>query len=480
MFRPLNLPNFNQARVLICGDVMLDRYWHGDTSRISPEAPVPIVRIQDVTTCPGGAANVALNIVAIGAEASLIGVVGRDSEAEDLEAKLLQAGVEPILLRAEQQRTITKLRVMSQNQQLIRLDFEQSGLQDLESESLLLSFEQHLAHAQIVILSDYAKGTLARSADLIALARRRGLAVLVDPKLSDFNHYRGASLVTPNLKEFEIVVGHCASEAQIVERARNLLKSHDLGALLITRGKEGMSLVQADGEVLHIPSLAREVYDVTGAGDTVIGVLAASMAAGSSLVDAVSIANLAAGLVVAKSGTATVSQSELQRAVRHEYSHRGGVLKEAELLSMVADAKACGETVVMTNGCFDILHAGHVQYLQQAKNLGNRLIVAVNSDDSVRRLKGPERPMNSVSDRMQILAALEAVDAVIEFSEDTPARLIQAVLPDVLVKGGDYLPSQIAGAEAVVNNGGEVVILDFKEGCSTTGLIQKIREVDGV
>ncbi len=477
MLATLKLPTFNQARVLVCGDVMLDRYWYGDTSRISPEAPVPVVRVHEMKTCPGGAANVALNIAALGANVDLIGLVGDDAEADDLEQHLLKAVVSPFLLRLKHSSTITKLRVLSQNQQLLRLDFEQNSLRNAESEAVLLAqFKQHLPQAQVVILSDYAKGTLNRIPELIALSRQQNIPVLIDPKLSDFACYRGATLITPNLKEFEAVVGLCVDEAEIEKRARELMQTYEIDAFLITRGKDGMSLIQADAPAVHIASFAREVYDVSGAGDTVIGILAASLAAGSSLIDAVTIANLAAGLVVAKLGTATVSISELQQAIRHEYSHKGGILTPGQLVAMVAEVKAHGETIVMTNGCFDILHAGHVQYLQQAKNLGTRLIVAVNSDNSVRRLKGANRPLNAVENRMQILTALEAVDAVVEFDEDTPQALIEAVLPDILVKGGDYQPAKIAGAKAVIENGGKVIILDFKEGCSTTGLVKKIRE----
>ncbi|HYF98394.1 MAG TPA: bifunctional D-glycero-beta-D-manno-heptose-7-phosphate kinase/D-glycero-beta-D-manno-heptose 1-phosphate adenylyltransferase HldE [Coxiellaceae bacterium] len=475
MLTKLSLPPLNNVSVLVCGDVMLDRYWYGDTSRISPEAPVPVVHVHDMKTCPGGAANVALNIAAVGAQATLMGIVGNDVEASDLQQHLLAANVKPLLLKTDRQSTTTKLRVLSQNQQLIRLDFEHKHTQGLMKEELLAQFKQHLSYSQVVILSDYAKGVLSCAPELIALARAQGIPVLVDPKSLDFNCYRGANLITPNMREFEAVVGHCANNTELVGRATKLVNDYEIDALLVTRGKEGMSLIQKNGKATHIPSFARDVYDVSGAGDTVIGILAACMAAGSNLEDAAAIANLAAGLVVAKLGTATVSVSELQRAIRHQCSHQGGILTETELLQLVAEAKLHGETVVMTNGCFDILHSGHVQYLQQAKNLGDHLIVAVNTDDSVSRLKGPTRPLNSLEDRLQILVALEAVDAVVEFSEDTPLRLIEAVLPDVLVKGGDYTVNEIAGAEAVINNGGKVIILDFKEGRSTTRLIEKVK-----
>jgi len=475
MFSTLQLPDFSKVAVLVCGDVMLDRYWYGNTTRVSPEAPVPVVHVRDMETRPGGAANVALNIASIGASSTLLGVTGDDAEADDLHQKLLQAQVISALLRVSGQPTITKLRVLSQNQQLIRLDFEGDSPAD-NAKPLLTQFQKQLPKCQIVVLSDYAKGALANAPELIALARAAGIPVLVDPKLTDFSHYRGATVITPNLKEFEAVVGPCADDEALVEQALTLINRYELSALLVTRGKEGMILIEKNGEVLNIPTFAQSVYDVTGAGDTVIGILAASLASGLSLREAAVMANLAAGIVVAKLGAATVSVSELQSVIRKQYSHHGGILTEAELLVMVADVKARGEVVVMTNGCFDILHAGHVQYLQQAKNLGDRLIVAVNSDESVKRLKGAERPLNSLEDRMEILAALDVVDAVVSFSEDTPQRLIEAVLPNILVKGGDYQVHQIAGSEAVMKAGGQVIILDFKEGRSTSSLIEKIKE----
>lgn len=471
----LELPDFSKARILVCGDVMLDRYWYGDTSRVSPEAPVPVVHVQNMETRPGGAANVALNIASVGAAITLLGVVGDDPEANDLHHKLSEARVTCALLRVADHPTITKLRVLSQNQQLIRLDFEHKNVHAHANDDLITQFKEQLKHCHTLVLSDYAKGVLSQAPELIALARANHIPVLIDPKLADFSYYRGATLVTPNLKEFEAVVGRCENDEQLVERALALIKAHQFSALLVTRGKQGMILIQEGKEPVNIPTFARDVYDVTGAGDTVIGVLAASLASGSTLEEAAVIANLAAGLVVAKLGAATVSAPELRRAIRNEYSHQGGVLSEAELLQTVLDAKAHGETIVMTNGCFDILHAGHVQYLQQAKNLGCRLIVAVNDDASVRKLKGSTRPLNSLEDRLQVLVALDAVDWVVPFSEDTPQRLIAALLPDILVKGGDYQVNQIAGSKEVLENGGQVIILDFKEGRSTTSLINKIQ-----
>ncbi|MBL6749724.1 MAG: bifunctional D-glycero-beta-D-manno-heptose-7-phosphate kinase/D-glycero-beta-D-manno-heptose 1-phosphate adenylyltransferase HldE [Nevskia sp.] len=471
------LPEFSRARVLVAGDVMLDRYWQGPTSRISPEAPVPVVRVQQDETRPGGAANVALNIAALGGAARLLGVVGRDEAAHKLGAALGAAGVQPLFLEADGRPTITKLRILSRHQQLIRLDFEEplAPLGAFDRVAYLEQFRQALPQVQAVILSDYGKGTLADAADLVAAARAAGRPLLVDPKGSDWRPYRGATLITPNLAEFEAVVGPCPDEAAIVAKGERLRQELGLEALLVTRSEQGMSLLARGQAPLHMPAQAREVYDVTGAGDTVIAVFGACLAAGHDFAHSAHIANLAAGIVVGKLGTATVSAGELQRAMRHAHEDDSGVLSEGELLSRVTAARAQGQVVVMTNGCFDILHVGHVRYLEAARKLGDALIVAVNDDASVRRLKGASRPLNPLADRMRMLAALKCVDWVVPFAEDTPARLIGRVLPDRLVKGGDYTAEQVAGFDAVTRNGGQVVILEFHQGYSTTRLIERAR-----
>jgi D-beta-D-heptose 7-phosphate kinase / D-beta-D-heptose 1-phosphate adenosyltransferase len=467
------LPDFSQSCVLVVGDVMLDRYWHGGASRISPEAPVPVVHVTTEEDRPGGAANVALNITALGARAILLGITGDDSTADTLHNLLRPHSVECHFLRLSEARTITKLRVLSRHQQLLRLDFEPS-LQHFDSARLRAAFLAHVHNVDVVVLSDYAKGTLADAAGLIALAREAGKPVLVDPKGTDFSKYQGATLITPNCAEFEAVAGHCSDETEMANKGEALRAALDLDALLITRSEKGMSLVRAAQSPLHLPAHAREVFDVTGAGDTVIGVLAAALGAAHDLVEAVALANLAAGLVVAKLGAATVSCAELAHAL-DSHSDGLGVLSEAQLLSALAAARARGEKIVMTNGCFDILHAGHVHYLAQARKLGDRLIVAVNDDDSVRRLKGASRPLNPLIERMEVLAALAAVDWVVPFSEDTPERLICRVLPDVLVKGGDYRVEEIAGHRCVQAQGGHVSVLSFKDNCSTSAIVARIQ-----
>lgn len=470
----LALPDYNRARVLVVGDVMLDRYWHGPARRISPEAPVPVVKVEQQEQRAGGAANVALNIASLGGHATLLGLVGDDEAANALEASLRGLKVTTALERHPTLPTITKLRVLASHQQLLRLDFEES-FHDADPAPLQQRFEALLDGISVVVVSDYDKGTLAGVRGLIQAARARGIAVLVDPKGKEFDKYSGATLLTPNMGEFEAVVGRCRDDVELAAKGHALREKLHLDALLVTRGEHGMTLLTRDGGEFHQPTRAREVFDVTGAGDTVIATLAASLAAGSELPVACALANAAAGVVVGKLGTSTVSPLELAAAVGGALESGFGVVGEEQLLLAVTMAKARGEKVVMTNGCFDILHAGHVAYLNEARKLGDRLIVAVNDDDSVRRLKGDGRPVNPVDRRMSVLAGLQAVDWVVPFGEDTPARLIGRVLPDLLVKGGDYQPDQIAGADAVWANGGEVRVLRFLDGCSTTEIINAIR-----
>ncbi|MCL1146238.1 bifunctional D-glycero-beta-D-manno-heptose-7-phosphate kinase/D-glycero-beta-D-manno-heptose 1-phosphate adenylyltransferase HldE [Shewanella sp. 10N.261.52.F9] len=470
----ISLPAFEKAKVLVVGDVMLDRYWAGPTARISPEAPVPVVKVEQLEDRPGGAANVAINIATLGGAASLAGIVGSDETADALTLGIQTLGVEPNWHKVAGKPTITKLRVMSRNQQLLRLDFEESYTQ-AESDALLEKTLPELDKVDVAVLSDYAKGALISPQSFIEAANAKGVKVLVDPKGSDFSKYRGAYLLTPNMSEFEVVVGKVESEADLVTKAQGLLEAFDLTAMLVTRSEKGMTLITRDQPELHIPTVAREVYDVTGAGDTVISALATAIAAGSDLPQACAIANTAAGIVVAKLGTSTVTRLELIEALSLNHGESGfGAVSEDQLAYALEQAKLRGERVVMTNGCFDILHAGHVSYLQQARALGDRLIVAVNTDASVKRLKGEGRPVNSEDRRMTVLAALASVDWVVPFSEDTPQRIISRLLPDLLVKGGDYKVEDIAGGEEVIAAGGQVKVLCFEDGISTTAIIQNI------
>jgi len=458
------------------GDLMLDRNWQGDTSRISPEAPVPVVHVKDVEDRPGGAGNVALNIAALESKVSLLGYTGNDDAGHCLQSLLEAANVQCQFESLPDQPTITKLRVLSRHQQLIRLDFEES-FHHMPVDQLCADFDAALPEHEVVVLSDYGKGTLACAPELIAAATAAGKKVLVDPKGSDFTKYRGATLITPNWSEFQAIVGECQTDQDVVERGTKLLHDLQLEALLVTRGEKGMSLLQPDQAPIHLPTQAQEVFDVTGAGDTVISTLAASLAAGASFSEATVLANQAAGLVVAKLGTATISQQELKASLHTLDDTPSGYVNAEQLDKAVRTARINGEKIVLTNGCFDILHPGHVRYLQQAKSLGDRLVVLLNDDASVARLKGPERPINDLATRAEMLSALACVDWVSEFKEDSPRDHICRILPDVLVKGGDYQRIEdIAGHDCVAEAGGTTLVLDYVDGCSTTNLIKNIRD----
>lgn len=471
----MQLPDFSKANILVVGDLMLDRYWTGQTGRISPEAPVPVVKIEGSEDRPGGAANVAFNAAALGANIRLLGLTGADESSDLLAQKLSALGVQCDFIKLPDYDTITKLRVVSRNQQLIRLDFERS-FAAADTSLLLKKFADHIANVDLVVLSDYNKGTLHDAAKFIELAKTYKVPVIVDPKGSDFSKYAGATLLTPNMSEFQAIVGECDDELTIVNKAQQLAEKLSLEALLVTRSEHGMTLLQSGEQEIHFPAKAKEVYDVTGAGDTVISTLAASVAAGAPWSQATALANAAASVVVGKLGTSTVSASELAHAVSGENSGGRGVMSEQQLAIAIDVAKQHGQKVVMTNGCFDILHAGHVSYLSNASELGDKLIVAVNNDDSVTRLKGIGRPINHLDRRMAVLAGLASVDWVVEFSEDTPERIISQLLPDVLVKGGDYKVEDIAGGKQVIENGGDVKVLNFEDGVSTTGMINNIME----
>ncbi len=425
----LNIPNLSTARVLVAGDVMLDQYWYGNSRLISPEAPVPVVHVRRDEPRAGGASNVALNIKALGGTPVLLGLTGADDNARKLTELLAQKKIETYFQDCAGHDTCVKLRVIAQHQQMIRLDFEDNFF-EVDKTWLLQTYTDLLESVDVVVLSDYNKGTLSHSPELIAAARNRG---------------------------------------------SRLMRELQLDALLITRGEEGMSLLRDGLEPCHFPTSAKEVFDVTGAGDTVIAAIATAMAATADMEDAVALSNIAAGIVVGKLGTATASLAEIHDVLHESAEIITGILDEDEVMEIIGMAKQRGERVIMTNGCFDILHVGHVQYLQQARELGHRLIVAVNADDSVSRLKGEGRPVNLLQQRMMLLAALECVDWVVPFNEETPERLYCRLLPDVIVKGGDYQIDEVAGGGCVKANGGEIRIIEFIEGHSTSGVIDRIR-----
>ena len=471
---PQTLADFSHANVIVIGDIMLDRYWFGDALRISPEAPVPVVKVNNKNNRAGGAGNVALNIAALGAKALLLGLMGEDEAGKILIDELNEAGVCHDIQQSKGMATITKLRVISKHQQLLRLDFEESCA-NLDKTPLLNRYQTHLAHAKLVIISDYNKGTLSNCQELISAARAANVPVLVDPKGNDFSIYQHASILTPNFKEFETIVGPCKNESEILSKGRQLLRDYHIEALLVTRGENGMTLIRAHDDY-HLPAYAREVFDVTGAGDTVIATLGSAVAAGLSIHQAMALANLAASIVVGKLGAATVSPAELQAALSGKTDFTTGIMDREQLIQAVNSARAQGKRIVFTNGCFDILHAGHVTYLQLAKQLGDFLIVAVNEDDSIRRSKGATRPINPIQQRMMVLAGLNAVDWVVPFHEDTPETLLHLIKPDLLVKGSDYQLDQVVGADIVRSYGGDVRIVNHNVTTSSSQIIKLIQQ----
>ncbi len=472
--------DFSQSNILVVGDVMLDQYWTGRAERISPEAPVPVVKVADKEVRAGGAANVALNIAALGATAHLIGVVGKqasgamDEHGQQLENIMTQAGVECTWALSDSG-TICKLRVLSHHQQLIRMDFEQP-VPEQPALQLVDYVKAQVANYDVLVISDYAKGALQFVEQMIEVAKSHQIPVLIDPKGQDFSRYQGATLIKPNQSEFEAIVGEASSSDEVVLKAKDLIKTLDLDALLVTRSEHGMALVTTESQPYLLKAQAQEVFDVTGAGDTVMAALATGFSSGMSLQNAVHLASQAASIVVQKVGTSTVSKAELDESIKASMRHQGYVpMNEDELLALVNEAKNRGERVVMTNGCFDLLHSGHVRYLNEAAKLGERLIVAVNSDESVQILKGETRPIVPLKGRMELLSALSCVDWVVPFSEETPERLICKLTPDVLVKGGDYQPEEVAGAQCVWKAGGQVEILSFWDGYSTSNMVAKIK-----
>ena len=465
--------DFSKVRVLVVGDVMLDRYWYGQSNRISPEAPVVVVNINQEETRLGGAGNVAANVASLGANALLMGLMGDDQAGVQLETLLSQKNIISHLFKLPNKTTIVKNRVMSRQQQMIRLDFEMP-YGDWPKDTFLAEYQKLLSSVDAVILSDYAKGTLADLNQLISLARQKEIPVLIDTKGKDFEKYKNASVITPNLSEFETVVGVCSNLSEIESKGEKLREALGLEAVLVTRSEKGMSLISKEQSPLHIPTEAKEVFDVTGAGDTVIATLSVAMAYGFPLKQAAVLANKAAGVVVSKLGTAVIHIDELNEQTQ-SHTQSDPIYTVSQLKLIIHKAQSESLSVVMTNGCFDILHPGHIDYLEKARALGDMLFVAVNDDESVKRLKGEKRPINSLASRMKMLSSLACVTGVVAFSEDTPESLYCDLLPDVLVKGGDYSIDQIAGADCVVKNNGKVMALDFVDGYSSSQIINKIK-----
>jgi D-beta-D-heptose 7-phosphate kinase / D-beta-D-heptose 1-phosphate adenosyltransferase len=470
---------FAALRILVIGDVMLDRSIWGEVDRISPEAPVPVLRSVRTTTAPGGAANVAMNLVGLGVKAAQAGFWGNDAEMRDLSALLTSAGVDFSGMMVSGHSTISKTRIVSRNQQLLRLDVESADARPAaEHQGLQERSLQLVRTADAVILSDYAKGALSPQLcrAVIALARERGIPVLVDPKDRDFSKYAGATTICPNLQELGLVTGiDRRNLAELLAAAQQLVSQLAIDYMTVTMSEKGIRVLYPDS-AFHSPTRAREVFDVTGAGDTVIATLAASLASGLDTETAVNLANIAAGIVVAKTGTAPISRNELVAEFTISTQMKGPdkILDLQHLLVRLAEWRANGNRIVFTNGCFDILHVGHITLLEQCREFGDKVVIGVNSDASVKKLKGPTRPVVGENERARVLGALGSTDAVIIFDEPTPLELIRSVRPDVLVKGGDYTTATIVGADDVITWGGRVEIVPTVTGASTTNTIRKM------
>lgn len=472
------IPNQPSSRVVVVGDVIIDRYWFGDARRVSQEAPVPVVDVDVSEDRPGGAANVALNVVSMGATCTLIGAIGRDDPARTMRNTLEAAGILCDLVDVAGWETTLKLRVISQRQQLIRTDFEQPIGEQI-GERILRKLDEHLRDADVLIIQDYDKGVVEAPEDIMALATRLGVLVVVDPKMKDFERYRGAAVIKPNSSELAHAVGQWDNETDLISLGSNLLRTIDGGTLVVTRGAHGLTIIDRDGGSRHLPASNVEVYDRTGAGDTVAAALGIGLSIGWDVLDSARMANLAAGLVCTRIGTVAVTNPEINKAILSLEHMDEGALTQEQLIRAVSHARTQGEQIVFTNGCFDILHAGHVGYLEEARELGDRLIVAVNDDESASRLKGPGRPVNSLERRMRVLEGLSSVDWVVPFSEDTPEALLTALRPDLLVKGGDYALSEVIGAGIVEGYGGEVKVLSLVEDCSTSSIVSRLKSSPG-
>lgn len=478
------LDGLDEPRVLVVGDVIMDRYVFGEVKRISPEAPIPVLNVDQAEQRLGGAGNVAANLRAMGAAVSIASVVGSDSWGRDLRSLLEEAGVDVTGLVTDEARpTVRKSRLMSGVQQILRVDWEESAAVEGEAASAIQAHASALLEeVDAVVLSDYGKGVLTEEtcAHVLGLAKERGLPVVVDPKGEDYSKYRGATLVSPNRNEAELVLGHALpDEDALSEGARVLSEENGIEAVVITLGAGGIHYRAADGSEGRVATKARAVYDVTGAGDTVVAQLALHLGAGAALGDAVQLANEAAGIVVGRLGAATITREELIARVRAGEAPRGKVLAPEHLDELIEEWRAEGKHIVFTNGCFDVLHRGHVEYLRFSKAQGDVLLVGINDDESVRRLKGKERPLNALEDRLEVLAALEPVDAVVAFSDDTPKDLVERVSPDVLVKGEDWADKGVVGREWVERHGGKVVLAPLVPGRSTTAILGKARETEG-
>lgn len=479
--------------VLVIGDLMLDRFVYGEVHRISPESPVPVLTVKRETTMLGGAGNVAANLCGLGVRAQIVALVGNDSEAGMVRQMVAECGGDgSMIIGSEDRPTTVKTRFLASNQQLLRTDYERNApvTEDLENKIIALAGAA-IAKAHAVIISDYGKGLLTNAMiqAVIGAAQKAGIPVLVDPKAKDYAIYKGADIVTPNKKELAEAVGlPTGNDAEVIAAAETLIRTSGIQAVVATRAQDGMTVLQGDRQnPVHLRTKAQEVFDVSGAGDTVIATIAAALTAGANLYEAAALANFAAGVVVGKVGTAPIYKSELLQALESDDSAatfdricQAPLSNWDEAAAQIARWRARGLKVGFTNGCFDILHAGHVTYLNQVRSRCDRLVVALNCDELVRRLKGENRPVNNEEARSRVLGALGSVDLVVLFGqnmneEDTPLQIIRKLTPDLLVKGADYTVDTVIGADYVISTGGEVWLAPLEDGQSTTGTIRKMK-----
>jgi D-beta-D-heptose 7-phosphate kinase / D-beta-D-heptose 1-phosphate adenosyltransferase len=472
------IENFQFGRLTIVGDILLDRYISGSVNRISPEAPVPVLLHSRQFAVPGGAANVAVNAAALGCKVRLIGVVGQDSSADALR-EVLEPWIDVDLqglVEDPTRTTTTKTRILSGRQQIVRIDEERvDGLSAITTSRLIAAARAAISESDVVVCSDYAKGVLSDDVldAVIAAGREKNIPVIVDPKRKTFAAYRGATLVTPNRQEMGLATGLPLRTNQEIEVAASVASAQFGGDVLLTRSEEGMTLWRRGAQVTHASAKQSEVYDVSGAGDTVLATVASVLSAGQTLETAVVIASAAAAISVSKLGTATVSRAELSRALMDEMDDAGALVSIEQAIDIVENWRRHGAQVVFTNGCFDLVHPGHISLIRAAAREGDKLIVALNTDRSVRRLKGESRPIQDETARATVIGALRDVDLVIFFDENTPLKLIETLKPHVVVKGADYSEDQVIGGDFVKQYGGRVALVDIVAGRSTSSLVKK-------
>jgi D-beta-D-heptose 7-phosphate kinase/D-beta-D-heptose 1-phosphate adenosyltransferase len=462
--------NFENCKILVVGDIMLDTTIHGSTNRLSPEAPVPVLLFEKQTEALGGAGNVAANIVSLGAKCCLMGVIGNDLAGRKIKKLLNSQKIIDETITWQKSTTINKIRYMSRQQHLLRLDYEEKL--SFDDNVLVDRFRDVLNNFDFVVFSDYKKGTIDRINELISICKDANVPCLVDPKGNDFRKYENATYLTPNLHEFELIVGKCNDLETVKSKSRILVNELSLGGLLVTLGDNGLVITTLSSEFYHFKATARNVFDVTGAGDTVISLLACSLSAKNSDYYSAKVANLGAGIVVTKLGTSTVNINEINSALATQGQSK--IQSQADITKTLEEQRKNRNKIVFTNGCFDLLHIGHLDYLKSSKNKGDILIVGLNSDDSIKKLKGSLRPINGFEVRAKMLASLEFVDYVVKFSEKTPLNLIKKIRPDVLVKGADYDLQEVVGADFVSKYGGVIELVKLTNGFSTTGFIKKI------